>query len=165
MFSLFGSDAGPPSAPAVAAPPLPAPPPLTASELYDQSVLPFVERVRGGKPTFSLLEHGSWSGLYSLTIGAKYPLSTLVVVEPNRSIWLEHAALARARRRPNVALAHNPLGEDVAEALAHSNEFLDGQLLLSLHTARPFDHGRSVSAERLRRLDLYVGHLLSLARH
>ena len=52
----------------------------------------------------------------------------------------------------------------MAEALAHSNEFVDGQLLLSLHTTRPFNHGVTVSAERRTRLDKFVGHVLSLAR-
>ena len=93
-------------------------------------------------------------------------LATLhdVALEPNQSLWRQHAQMARDGRRPNVAFARNVLSEDVAEALSHSNEFLDGLLLMSLHTARPFDHGVKVDAEHLVRLDKFVGHLLSLAR-
>jgi hypothetical protein len=138
---------------------------LDASALFDQAVAPFLEQVRAGKPTFSLLEHGSWSGLFSLAVSERFPRGTLVALEPNRSLWAHHASLARMQRRANVVFANNPLTYEVAEALAHSNEFLDGQLLLSLHTARPFDHGSSISVERLQQIDKYIGHLLSLARY
>ena len=48
-------------------PPPAAPPLLSASRLYERAVLPFVGRVRHGRPhTFSLLEVGSWPGLFSL---------------------------------------------------------------------------------------------------
>ena len=129
-------------------------------------MLPFVQRTATarGSPTFSLLELGSWSGLYALEVSSHFPRSTVVVLEPNRSVLEEHATLARAWQRSNVIFAHNPVTDEVAEALAHSNEFLDAQLLLSLHTARPFDHGVTVSSDRLEKLDKFVGHLLTLAR-
>ena len=145
---------------------MPLPPPaLDASLIFDDAVQPFIDRIRQGKSTFSLVEQGSYSGLFALAIGTQHPRGTIVALEPNRSIWAQHASLARLQRRANVIFAHNPLTDEVAEALAHSNEFLDGQLLLSLQTARPFDHGTTVSVERMQKLDKFVGHLLSLARH
>ena len=162
LSSLLGGDASASSPP----PPPTAPPRFEPNYLFEQAVLPFVKRVRRlkGADNFSLLELGSWSGLYALELGARYPRSTLVGVEPNRTVWARHAALAKTHRRSNVVIAHNLVGDDVAEALSHANEFLDGQLLLSLHTMKPFDHGVTVSTDRLGRLDLYIGHLLSLAR-
>ena len=50
-----------------------------------------------GGDNFSLLELGSWSGLYSLELSARYPRSTIVAIEPNRTVWSRHAALARRR--------------------------------------------------------------------
>ena len=148
-------------------PPSPPPPPLLYPQtMFDRAVLPFVQRVTRlkGSDNFSLLELGSWSGLYALELSTRYPRSTLVAIEPNRTIWAKHATLARSQRRANVVFAHNVAGEDVAEALSHANEFLDGQLLLSLQTTKPFDHGVSVNTEKLAKLDLFLGHLLSLAR-
>ena len=52
----------------------------------------------------------------------------------------------------------------MAEALAHSNEFFDAQLLLSLQTTKPFDHGVEVKPSKREQLDRFVAHLLSLAR-
>ena len=157
----------------VSLPPSPPPPPelLLPSVLFERAVLPFVQKVhlgRGGDgdrfPSFSLLEVGSWSGLYSLELAKHFPRATLVAVEPDRVLWRQHVALARSQRRSNLVFAQNEVGEDVAEALAHSNEFLDGQLLLSLHTVKPFDHGVYVTSDKLERLDKFIGHLLSLAR-
>ena len=160
LHDLFADAESPPSSP-----PAPASPPvLNASILFEKAVLPFADDVRAGKRTFSLVEHGSWSGLFALALSAQHPQATLIAIEPNRSLWAQHATLAREQRRRNVVFAHNPLTDEVAEALAHSNEFLDGQLLLSLQTTRPFDHGVTVSEQRLPKLDLFVGHLLSLAR-
>ena len=157
--------------------------PLNASflpaDLYEQAVLPFVERARGEREDFSLLELGSWNGvhlrnaaapprsratavcapcprasahagLYGLELASRFPRSTVVALEPNRTLWMQHMKLARALRRPNLACLHNPLTEEVAEALAHSNEFLDAQLVLSLHTARSFDHGVNVKDKMVR---------------
>ena len=92
------------------------------------------------------------AGLYGLELASRFPRSTIVNLEPNRTLWMQHVKLARAARRPNLACLHNPLTEEVAEALAHSNEFLDAQLVLSLHTARSFDHGVSVKDKMVRRL-------------
>ena len=49
---------------------------------------------------------------------------------------------------PNPNPNPNPNPDQVAEALAHSNEFLDLQLLIGLQSSRPFDHGVSVSASK-----------------
>ena len=167
LESVFGgsSETSTAASPSLPSPP-PPPPLLLTPHLFNDAVLPFVQRVRNlrGADNFSLVELGSWSGLYSLELATRYPRSTLVAIEPDRSIWARHATLARAHRRTNLVVAHNPVGEDVAEALSHANEFLDGQLLLSLHTTKPFDHGVTVNNDKLARLDLYIAHLLSLAR-
>lgn len=143
-----------------------APPLLTSAYIFEHAVQPFVERLKSStsQPTFSLLELGSWSGLYAVAIGEQHPQSTLVSLEPDKKLSKKHAEMARARRIANVAIADNPMSEAIAEALAHSNEFFDGALLLSLHTAKPFDHGSRVTAEHLLRFDKFVGQLLSLAR-
>ena len=134
----------------------PGPSWLEAPLLFESAVLPFVERARAGRQNFSLLEIGSWSGLYSLEIASRYPSSTLLVIEPNRTLWEAHTALAHDAQLPNVLCLHNPIAEDVAEALAHSNEFVDMQLLLGLHSVRPFDHGAEVNTERRERLNRYL---------
>ena len=141
---------------------------LTPQVLYELAVLPFVERARamrvGGPDGFSLLEHGSWHGLYALELSAAFPRSSLIALEPDREAWARHSKLARAMRRRNVFVAHNALSDEVAEALAHSNEFVDAQLLLSLQSARSFDHGSEVRPSLLERLDGFIAHLLSLSR-
>ena len=49
-------------------------------------------------------------------------------------------------------MLNTAVNEEVAEALAHSNEFLDLQLLIGLQSSRPFDHGVSVSVTKLVRV-------------
>ena len=66
--------------------------------------------------------------MFSLELSRTFPSSTLVTLEPNRSLWMEHTSLAQAYQQPNVLCLHNPVTEEVAEALAHSNEFLDAQV-------------------------------------
>ena len=100
-----------------------------------EAVLPFVERA--GKQNFSLIEVGSWNGVYSLELAARYARSTLLVLEPNRSVWEQHTALATRSRRAHLAVLNTAVNEEVAEALAHSNEFLDMQLLVGLQSSRP----------------------------
>ncbi len=129
-------------------------------------MLPFVERARGVRQNFSVAEFGSWSGTFSLELSERYPRSTLVALEPDRALWSKHASIARELRRRNLLFLRNPLNAEVAEALSHSNEFFDAQLLLSLQTTAPFDHGVKIGdLDRLKRLDTFVGHLLSLSRH
>lgn len=141
---------------------------LTVQALHEQAVRPFVDRARSDRPSgpecFSLLEHGSWHGLHSLALSSAFPRSTLVALEPDEAAWRRHAKLARSLRRRNVFVAHNPLSDEMAEALARSNEFFDGQLLLSLHTCKSFDHGFEVRPSLVDRLDKFVGRMLSLAR-
>ena len=156
MWDLLSS--GPSSPP-------PAPPPpqqLLPQRVFTEAVLPFVERA--GKQNFSLIEVGSWNGVYSLELAARYARSTLLVLEPNRSVWEQHTALATRSRRAHLAVLNTAVNEEVAEALAHSNEFLDMQLLVGLQSSRPFDHGVSVSVAKREALDRFVAHLLSMAR-
>ena len=98
MWDLLSS--GPSSPP-------PAPPPpqqLLPQRVFTEAVLPFVERA--GKQNFSLIEVGSWNGVHSLELAARYARSTLLVLEPNRSVWEQHTALAiQKQRRPTVV--HN----------------------------------------------------------
>ena len=104
------------------------------------------------------------AGIYSLELAARFPHSTLLALEPNRSVWEQHTTLATRSRRSHLACLNNAVTEEVAEALAHSNEFLDLQLLTGLLHTRPFDHGVSVSAAKREALDRFVAHLLSMAR-
>ena len=103
------------------------------------------------------------AGMFGLELARIFPRSTIVTLEPNSSMWHEHTGRATALRQPNILCLLNPVSEEVAEALSHSNEFLDAQLALSLHTAKPFDHGVS-TRDKMERLDKFVGHILSLAR-
>ena len=66
---------------------------------FDEVVHPFVQQVRaGGRTVFSILEIGSH---YTLELGALYPnTSTLLALEPNRSIWAEQ--VSRAGRCPSL---------------------------------------------------------------
>ena len=159
MLKLFGMGASNSPSPPVSSPPARV---LNDSLIFEHVVLPFVDRIRAGKPTFSLLEHGSWHGLFSIAVGTEHPRGTIVMLEPSQSMWSEHHKQARDLSLANVFFAHNTLTEQVAEALSHSNEFFDGQLLLSLRTAQPFR--AAVKSGMRKRLDLYVAHLLSLAR-
>ena len=102
--------------------------------------------------------------MYALELAARYARSTLLVLEPNRSVWEQHTALATRSRRAHLAVLNTAVNEEVAEALAHSNEFLDMQLLIGLQSSRPFDHGVSVSVSKREALDRFVAHLLSMAR-
>ena len=162
---MLGGGASPsPPSPPVPPPSPPAPLLLEQQAVLEQAILPFIEHCRGGRQNFSLVEFGSWSGTYSLELSPAFPRSTLVVLEPNRTLWQQHGTLARRLRRRNLVMIQNTLTEGVLEALSHANEFFDAQLLLSLTTHQPFDHGEQVSPELLKRLDTYVGHLLTLSR-
>ena len=116
MAGLFASFTGGGTASPVPPPP-PAPPPtpplLLPELIFEEAVLPFVEAARQaadrGPDRFSLLEHGSWSGLYGLELSRRFTRSTLVALEPNRTIWAQHATLARAQRRSNLVVAHTPI--------------------------------------------------------
>ena len=147
----------PPSPPAVVTPPL-----LLPEYVFTHGVLPFVER--SGRQNFSLMEVGSWNGLYGLELAARFPRSTLLALEPNRSVWERHTSLAARLRRSHLACLNNAVTEEVAEALAHSNEFLDLQLLIGLPSTKPFDHGVTVNIAKREALDRFVAHLLSTAR-
>ena len=150
-------EASPPSPPAVVTPPL-----LLPEYVFTHGVLPFVER--SGRENFSLMEVGSWNGLYGLELAARFPRSTLLALEPNRSVWERHTSLAARLRRSHLACLNNGVTEEVAEALAHSNEFLDLQLLIGLPSTKPFDHGVTVNTAKREALDRFVAHLLSMAR-
>ena len=102
--------------------------------------------------------------MYALELAARYARSTLLVLEPNRSVWEQHTALAAQLRLAHLACLNTAVNDGVAEALAHSNEFLDMQLLIGLQSTKPFDHGVWVSATKREALDRFVAHLLSMAR-
>ena len=114
--------------------------------------------------SFSLLEVGASHGLYALELAARFPKGSFVHLEPNGTAWEAHTALGVSRRLPHALFLRNNITHEVAEALAHSNEFFDAQLLLSLQTTKPFDHGVEVKPSKREQLDRYVAHLLSLAR-
>ena len=126
------------------------------SLVFERAVLPFVERVRRDRSTFSLLEVGSRT---AVQLSAVYNRSTLVALEPSWSDWTRSQLEARS----NVAVVRNELHEVTVDALAHSNEFFDAQLLFSLAETAPFR--RNFTGNRaIQLLDRYVGQLLSLAR-
>ena len=85
-------------------------------------------------------------------------------LEPNGTLWEPHAALGVNRRLANALLLRNTVPVEVAEALAHSNEFFDAQLLLSLQTTEVFAGRNEVGQEGNANRDGYVAQLLSLAR-
>ena len=88
MWDLLSS--GPSSPP-------PAPPPpqlLLPQRVFTEAVLPFVERACGGLHNFSLMEHGSWGGAYALELSRSYPRSTLIALEPNRTICAQQMPFA-----------------------------------------------------------------------
>ena len=113
--------------------------------------------------SFSLLEVGASHGLYALELAARFPKGSFVHLEPNGTAWEAHTALGVSRRLPHALFLRNNITHEVAEALAHSNEFFDAQLLLSLQTTEAFAGIKEVG-EGADNRDLYVAHLLSLAR-
>ena len=114
--------------------------------------------------SFSLLEVGASHGLYALELAARFPKGSFVHLEPNGTAWEAHTALGVSRRLPHALFLRNTIAHEVAEALAHSNEFFDAQLLLSLQTTEVFAGTKEVGQEVAANMDLYVAHLLSLAR-
>ena len=88
--------------------------------------------------SFSLLEVGASHGLYALELAARFPNGSFVHLEPNGTAWQAHTALGVSRRLPHALFLRNTIAHEVAEALAHSNEFFDAQLLLSLQTTEAF---------------------------
>ena len=114
--------------------------------------------------SFSLLEVGASHGLYALELAARFPKGSFVHLEPNGTAWEAHTALGVSRRLPHALFLRNNITHEVAEALAHSNEFFDAQLLLSLQTTEVFAGIKEVGQEGTANMDLYVAHLLSLAR-
>ena len=114
--------------------------------------------------SFSLLEVGSSHGLYALELAARFPNGSFVHLEPNGTAWEAHTALGVSRRLPHALFLRNNITHEVAEALAHSNEFFDAQLLLSLQTTEVFAGRQEVGQEGNVNRDGYVAHLLSLAR-
>ena len=85
-------------------------------------------------------------------------------LEPNGTAWEAHTALGISRRLPHALFLRNTITHEVAEALAHSNEFFDAQLLLSLQTTEVFAGRNEVGQEGNANRDGYVAQLLSLAR-
>ena len=114
--------------------------------------------------SFSLLEVGASHGLYALELAARFPKGSFVHLEPNGTAWEAHTALGVSRRLPHALFLRNTITHEVAEALAHSNEFFDAQLLLSLQTTEVFAGRNEVGQQGNANRDGYVGQLLSLAR-
>ena len=114
--------------------------------------------------SFSLLEVGSSHGLYALELAARFPNGSFVHLEPNGTAWEAHTALGISRRLPHALFLRNTITHEVAETLAHSNEFFDAQLLLSLQTTEVFNGRQEVGQEGNVNRDGYVAQLLSLAR-
>ena len=88
---------------------------LQAHRIFNDGVLPFVRRASAGRQNFSLAEVGSTHGLFSLPLAARYPHASLLVLEPNRTIWMDHSSLAMSATQPHVLIVHNNVAEDVAE--------------------------------------------------
>ena len=76
--------------------------PLAPERVLGTAILPWLHRALGERSTFSLLEVGTFNGLYSLELAARYPNATVVHLEPNGTLWEPHAALGVNRRLANA---------------------------------------------------------------
>ena len=76
--------------------------PLAPERVLGTAILPWLHRALGERSTFSLLEVGTFNGLYSLELAARYPNATVVHLEPNGTAWEAHTALGVSRRLPHA---------------------------------------------------------------
>ena len=145
--------------------------PLAPDRILHAAILPWLLGTNDNAPflasrtqSFSLLEVGASHGLYALELAARFPNGSFVHLEPNGTAWEAHTALGVSRRLPHALFLRNTITHEVAETLAHSNEFFDAQLLLSLQTTEVFAGRNEVGQEGNANRDGYVAQLLSLAR-